>query len=186
MRTLRVGLAQINTTVGDLDGNVAKILEYAARAKEQGCDLVAFPELAVTGYPPEDLLIRSAFIEDARAALERLARDADGLPPLVVGCIGFDRHLYNAAAVLHGGTVVGMYYKHELPNYGVFDEFRYFQPGDEAPTFLIGGVEVGITICEDIWFPGGPMREQALAGARLIVNINASPYHAGKARARER
>ncbi|MEE8337492.1 MAG: NAD+ synthase [Dehalococcoidia bacterium] len=186
MQPLRVALAQLNTTVGDLDGNSALILDAARRAADAGADLVAFPELAITGYPPEDLLIRSAFIEDAGAALQRLARDAAGLPPLIVGCIDFAHHLYNAAAVLHGGAVVAMYYKHELPNYGVFDEFRYFQPGDEAPTFLIGGVEVGITICEDIWFPGGPMREQALAGARLIVNINASPYHAGKARARER
>jgi NAD+ synthase (glutamine-hydrolysing) len=186
MQPLRVALAQLNTTVGDLDGNSALILDAARRAADAGVELVAFPELAITGYPPEDLLIRSAFIEDARTALEQLARDADGLPPLIVGCIGFDHHLYNAAAVLHSGQIAGMYYKHELPNYGVFDEFRYFQPGDEAPIFRIGGVDIGVTICEDIWFPGGPMREQALAGARLIVNINASPYHAGKASARER
>ena len=186
MQPLRVALAQLNTTVGDLGGNRALILDAARRAADAGAELVAFPELAITGYPPEDLLIRSAFIEDARTALEQLARDADGLPPLIVGCVGFDHHLYNAAAVLHGGQIAGMYYKHELPNYGVFDEFRFFQPGDEAPTFRIGGGDIGVTICEDIWFPGGPMREQALAGARLIVNINASPYHAGKASARER
>ena len=161
MQPLRVALAQLNTTVGDLDGNSALILDAARRAADAGAELVAFPELAITGYPPEDLLIRSAFIEDARTALEQLARDADGLPPLIVGCIGFDHHLYNAAAVLHGGQIAGMYYKHELPNYGVFDEFRYFQPGDEAPIFRIGGVDIGVTICEDIWFPGGPMREQA-------------------------
>ncbi len=109
-----------------------------------------------------------------------------GLPPLVVGCIEFDRQLYNAAAVVHDGQVLGMYRKHSLPNYGVFDEYRYFQPGDEAPLFLIGGVEVGVTICEDIWFPDGPMRAEALAGARLVVNINASPFYAGKPHTRER
>ena len=186
MQTLRVALAQLNTSVGDLEGNTERILEAAQRAAEAGADLVAFPELAVTGYPPEDLLIRQPFIEAATSALENLARRADGLPPLVAGCIEFSQHLYNAAAVIHGGSVVGLYRKHFLPNYGVFDEHRYFQPGTEAPTFLIGGVEVGVTICEDAWYPAGPMREQALAGARVIVNINASPFHAGKTAARER
>ncbi len=185
-QTLRVALVQLNTTVGDLAGNSAKILEAAERAAEAGADLVACPELAITGYPPEDLLIRAAFIDDAQAALRELAERAAGLPPIVTGCIDFDRDLYNAAAVLHDGRVAALYYKHELPNYGVFDEHRYFQPGDAAPLFLIGGVEVGVTICEDIWYPGGPMRSQALAGARVIVNINASPFHAAKTRERER
>ncbi len=183
---MRIALAQLNTTVGDLDGNGAAILDAARRAADAGADLVACPELAITGYPPEDLLIRAAFIDDARDALEALAREAANLPPLIVGCIDFDQHLYNAAAVLHDGRIAGLYHKHELPNYGVFDELRYFQPGDDAPTFRIAGVDVGVTICEDIWFPGGPMREQALAGARVIVNINASPYHMGKRRQRER
>jgi len=186
MQTLRVALAQLNTSVGDFQGNSERILEAAGRAAQAGVDLVAFPELALTGYPPEDLLIRQPFIEAASEALQDLARQADGLPPLIVGCIEFSQHLYNSAAVLHGGRVVGWYRKHFLPNYGVFDEHRYFQPGTEAPTFLIGGVEVGVTICEDAWYPAGPMREQALAGARLIVNINASPFHAGKTAARER
>ena len=185
MQTLRVALAQIDTTVGDLAGNSARILEAARRAAEAGADLVAFPELALTGYPPEDLLLRRPFIEDATRALHELADAARDLPPLIVGCIEFHHHLYNAAAVLHGGRVAGMYRKHFLPNYGVFDEDRYFQPGDESPVFVIGGVEVGVTICEDAWYPGGPMREQALAGATVIVNINASPFHFGKAGSRE-
>ncbi len=186
MQPLRVALAQINTTIGDLNGNSELILDAARRATDAGADLVAFPELAITGYPPEDLLIRAAFIDDAERALDDLASAAAGLPPLIVGSIHFDRHLYNSAAVLHGGEIVGRYHKHELPNYGVFDEVRYFQPGTEATTFRIGGTTVGVTICEDIWFPGGPMREQALAGAQLIVNINASPYHLGKTTQRER
>jgi NAD+ synthase (glutamine-hydrolysing) len=185
-QTLRVALAQINTTIGDFAGNAERILECAQRAAERDADLVAFPELAVTGYPPEDLLIRAHFIEDATHALDELARRAAGLPPLIVGCIEFDRQLYNSAAVIHDGRVLGMYRKHFLPNYEVFDEYRYFQPGEGAPLFLIGGVEVGITICEDIWFPGGPMREEALAGARLVVNINGSPFYGGKPDRRER
>ena len=114
----------------------------------------------------------------------RLAADTRGLPPLVVGCLDFDQHLYNAAAVLHDGRIVGRFRKHELPNYGVFDEERYFQRGHESPLFVIGGVEVGVTICEDIWYPTGPLDRQALDGARVIVNINASPFHAGKTRRR--
>ena len=185
-QTLRIGLAQINTTVGDLAGNADRIIDAARRAAALGADLVAFPELALTGYPPEDLLLRAPFIEDATAALDALAARAEGLPPLVVGCIEFDHHLYNAAAVIHDGHIVGMYRKHALPNYGVFDELRYFQPGSGHPLFLIAGVEVGVTICEDIWYPGGPLREHALAGARLVVNINASPFHHGKTAERER
>ena len=186
MQTLRVALAQINTTVGDLAGNAARIIKAARRADAAGADLVAFPELALTGYPPEDLLVRAPFIEDATAALLSLAIEAKGLPPLIVGCVEFDRQLYNAAAVIHDGRIIGTYRKHFLPNYGVFDEYRYFQPGDEEPLFTIGGVEVGITICEDLWYPAGPTREEALAGARLVVNINASPYHHGKTAFRER
>ncbi len=186
MQTLRVALAQINTTVGDFEGNHALILDAARRAAEAGADLVAFPELAITGYPPEDELLRPAFLADAEAALQRLAAEADGLPPLVVGCLTFDRHLYNSAAVLHDGTVAARYHKQRLPNYGVFDEERYFQPGDEGLVCLIGGVEVGITVCEDAWYPGGPVSDAAIAGAQVVVNINASPFHHGKTRARER
>jgi len=184
MRTLRVGLAQINTTVGDLDGNVAKILEYAARAKELGCDLVAFPELAVTGYPPEDLLLRRRFVLDNRAALERIVAAAEGVT-LVVGFVDReDNDIYNAAAVIHDGRLA-VYRKQRLPNYGVFDEERYFQCGAEAPVFEVAGTLVGVNVCEDIWFPDGPSKAQAEAGAKVIVNINGSPYQAGKGRFRE-
>ena len=186
MQQLRVALAQLNTTVGDFDGNREAILRAARRAAEYDVDLVVTPELALIGYPPEDQLIRGHFIDDARLALERLAGEAEQLPPLIVGCIDFEQHLYNAAAVLCGGNLAGVYRKHLLPNYGVFDEHRYFHPGSESPIFVIGGVEVGVTICEDIWYPGGPMRDQALSGARVIVNINASPFHATKTRYRER
>ncbi|MDA1062436.1 MAG: NAD+ synthase [Chloroflexi bacterium] len=186
MRRLRVALAQINSTVGDLEGNRALCLDAARRAADLQADLVAFPELAICGYPPEDLLLRASFIADASAALLALARDAAGLPPLVVGALEFDGVLYNSAAVLHGGRVVGSHRKQRLPNYGVFDEQRYFQPGTTTPRFVIGGVEVAATVCEDIWYPDGPAREAALAGAEVIININASPFHAGKARERER
>ena len=186
MHRLRVALAQINTTVGDLDGNCARILEAARDAAEAGADLVAFPELAVTGYPPEDLLVRGPFIEDAQRALERLAADAAGLPPLVVGCVEFDDVLYNVAAIVHGGRVVSRHRKQHLPNYGVFDEERYFHRGSETPRFVFAGVEVAATVCEDIWYPDGPARDAAIAGAQLIVNINASPFHAGKTAERER
>ncbi|MSQ36335.1 MAG: NAD+ synthase [Dehalococcoidia bacterium] len=186
MAVLRVALAQLNTTVGDLAGNSALILDAGRRAAAAGADLVAFPELALTGYPPEDLLLRAPFIADAVAALEALAEAARDLPPLLVGCLDFDGQLYNAAAVLHAGRVAGRYRKHQLPNYGVFDELRYFQPGTEAPLFSIGGVAVGVTICEDVWYPGGPLREHALAGASVVVNLNASPYHFGKTHDRER
>jgi len=183
---LRVGLAQLNTTVGDFEGNRELILDAGRRGAEADVDLVAYPELALTGYPPEDLLIRGAFIDDAQEQLIGLAEEARGLPPLVVGCLDFDDHLYNSAAVLHEGRVQGIYHKQMLPNYGVFDEERYFHPGHEFPLFEIGGVTVGVTVCEDMWFPGGPARAQALAGAQVIVNLNASPFHADKSRYRER
>ncbi|MBM3140924.1 MAG: NAD+ synthase [Chloroflexi bacterium] len=186
MRTLRVALAQLNTTVGDFDGNRERILAAARRAAGEDADLVAFPELAVTGYPPEDLLLRGAFIDDAHDSLQRLAVEARGLPPLIVGCLDFHHHLYNAAAVIHDGRVLAIYRKQELPNYGVFDEERYFQRGHDSPVFTIAGATVGVTICEDIWYPTGPLTAQALAGADLVVNINASPFHAGKTRDRER
>ncbi|MDA0270225.1 MAG: NAD+ synthase [Chloroflexi bacterium] len=186
MQTLRVALAQINTTIGDFEGNRALMLAAARRAADAGADLVAFPELAVTGYPPEDALLRPAFIADAEASLQQLAADSAGLPVMVVGCLTFDRHLHNSAAILHGGRVVARYHKQRLPNYGVFDEERYFEPGTETLICVIGGVEVGITICEDAWYPGGPVSDAAIAGAKVIVNINASPFHHGKTRGRER
>jgi NAD+ synthase (glutamine-hydrolysing) len=187
--TLRLALAQLNTTVGDLRGNARLVLEAAREAAAQGAALVAAPELAITGYPPEDLLLRPAFVADVERALQRLARDADGLPPLVVGALEQGAAprigspvgaLYNTAALLHEGRVVARYRKQRLPNYGVFDEQRYFVPGEEAPLFAIGGAVVGLTVCEDIWYPDGPVGALCAAGAQLIVNINASPFWAGK------
>jgi NAD+ synthase (glutamine-hydrolysing) len=185
MRTLRVGLGQIDCTVGDLEGNVAKMVAYAERARDASCDLVAFPELAVAGYPPEDLLLRRRFVLDNLAALERLAKGVPAELVVVAGFVDGDGDIYNAAAVLCGGRVVGVYHKHLLPNYGVFDEKRYFQEGSETPLFEVAGVLVGVTICEDIWYPDGPHRRMAECGAEVIVNINGSPYHAGKLRFRQ-
>jgi NAD+ synthase (glutamine-hydrolysing) len=185
MRRLRVALGQINPTVGDFEGNVRKIVEAVERARAQGCTLVAFPELAIPGYPPEDLLFKPAFIEANLRALEDVARASHGLT-VVVGFVDRRDDIFNAAAVLHDGVRVGVYHKQYLPNYGVFDENRYFQAGRETPVFTAGEVTFAVNICEDIWYPRGPATRQALAGAELIVTINGSPYHAGKASVRER
>jgi NAD+ synthase (glutamine-hydrolysing) len=185
MKTLRVALAQINTTVGDLQGNADKIVEFAERAREQGADVVAFPELTLTGYPPEDLLLRQSFIEANRRALDDVASKLQGITA-IVGFVDSDIDIYNAAAVIHDGKVAGVYRKQMLPNYGVFDEKRYFRPGETAQLFTIAGARVGVNICEDIWYPEGPLQSQALAGADVIININGSPFHAGKRRFRER
>src|SRR3989454_11324872 len=185
MRRLRVGLAQVNPTVGDIDGNTSRVLEWLARARGLGCDLVAFPELIVTGYPPEDLLFKSAFIEANLRALAHIARATTGLTA-VVGFVDKRDDIFNAAAVLHDGAVAGIYHKQYLPNYGVFDENRYFQAGVEAPVFVIGDTTIAANICEDVWYPTGPTTGQALAGAELVVTINGSPYHAGKGRSREK
>jgi NAD+ synthase (glutamine-hydrolysing) len=181
---MRVALAQINATVGDIAGNEAKVREQLARAREAGAQLALFPELVITGYPPEDLLLKEHFLADARAAVERIAADAHG----IVALIGFPERAddaYNAAAVLADGSVQAVYRKVNLPNYGVFDELRYFQRGPGGATIDVDGVKVGLTICEDIWVPGPPMTDEALAGARLVLNISASPYQAGKGRQRE-
>src|SRR5213080_4170080 len=177
MRRFRVGLGQINPTVGDFEGNVQKIVEAIERARALGCQLVAFPELAVPGYPPEDLLFKPAFIEANRKALDVVTRASRGLT-VVVGFVDKRDDIFNAAAILHDGACAGVYHKQYLPNYGVFDENRYFQAGTEAPVFAVG-------VCEDIWYPAGPTTAQALAGAEPVVNVNGSPYHAGKARFRE-
>jgi NAD+ synthase (glutamine-hydrolysing) len=182
---LRIALAQVNVTVGDVDGNADKIREWTGRARDEGADMVVFPELALTGYPPEDLLIKTGFLDRAGEALERLARNTKG----IVALVGFPEHaddVYNSAAVLADGAVRGVYRKIYLPNYGVFDEQRYFQSGDEPALVDLGGTLVGITICEDIWEPGPPATSEALAGAHVIVNLSASPYHAGKGVERER
>lgn len=185
MRALRVALAQIDTTVGDLGGNVRNIREWSERARSEGADIVCFPELAVTGYPPEDLLLRPSFIEDNLEAIRELAASTRGIVS-VVGFVDRQDDIYNAAAVLADGRVAGVYHKRFLPNYGVFDENRYFQEGTEAPVFELGDAIFGVTVCEDIWYPGGPIQEQTHGGAVVILNINGSPYHRGKHAFRER
>src|SRR5919198_3915094 len=181
---MRIALAQINTTVGDLDGNRERILSGIEEAKAARADIVLFPELAVTGYPPEDLLLRPGFIRAAEESLRELARDARGITALV-GFPHFDRDLYNACAVCTGGEVKAIYRKRFLPNYGVFDEDRYFAPARDLLLLQHGDALVGPTVCEDLWQPGPPATDLSLAGAQLIVNISASPFHVGKERERE-
>ncbi|MBA3304223.1 MAG: NAD+ synthase [Actinomycetota bacterium] len=186
MGLLRVALCQVNTVVGDLDGNVDRVLAQLEAAEDAGTDLAVFPELALTGYPPEDLLLKTGFVADNARALERVA-SRTGRCAAVVGFVDLGRDLYNAAAVCAAGRVAGTYRKRHLPNYAVFDEARYFAPGNEPSTlFLVAGVRVGISICEDAWDPCGPVAEQAAGGAELIVNLNASPYYAGRLPERER
>jgi NAD+ synthase (glutamine-hydrolysing) len=184
---IRVALAQINPTVGDFARNAEMVLDYMARARGAGADIVAFPELALTGYPPEDLLLRPHFVRENRRALDLVIEAASDLV-VVIGFVDTDgSDIYNAAAVIAGGRLVTGYHKTFLPNYGVFDEERYFQSGTSAPVFAFGESRVGVNICEDIWYPGGPAKLQSLVGdAHLIVNISASPYHAGKSLDRER
>ena len=181
MRALRVALAQVNPTVGDLSGNAALIKDYYARAADAGADVVAFPELAVPGYPPEDLLLKPSFIKQNLAKVRDLAKALKG-PAAVIGFVDRDEadRLYNAAAVVSGGRVRGVYHKQELPNYGVFDEKRYFAEGDELPLFVIRGVQIGVTVCEDAWIGDGPVQGVARHGAEVVLNINASPYHRDK------
>ena len=181
---MRLALAQINPVVGDLDGNRRLILEYLDEAKEQSADLVLFPELAVTGYPPEDLLLRPGFVRAAKSTVEAIAREARGTTVLV-GAPHFDRDLYNACFVLSGGEVKALYRKRFLPNYGVFDEDRYFAPGRDLILLEHGETLVGLTVCEDMWQPGPPATDLALAGAELLVNISASPFYVGRDRERE-
>jgi NAD+ synthase (glutamine-hydrolysing) len=185
LHNIRFGIAQINSTVGDLSGNTRKIVEFIDRAKSLGVDLLTFPELAITGYPPEDLLLKPQFIKQNRESLDKIIEHSSGIA-IVVGFVDSDADIYNAAAVLYNKKLIGIYHKFYLPNYGVFDENRYFQAGKECPVFTIYGIGIGITVCEDIWYETGPATVQASAGARLLVNISASPYHAGKGLSRER
>ncbi|WBB67128.1 NAD+ synthase [Micromonospora sp. WMMD812] len=196
MPTLRLALSQVNPTVGDIAGNAQLIRDWTRRAADAGAQLVLFPEMALTGYPVEDLVFRRSFVAASRAALDRLAADlaADGLGdlPVVVGYLDADgppqvsadaepgRGARNAAALLHGGAVAATYFKHHLPNYGVFDEDRYFVPGDMLTVVRIGGVDVALTICEDLWQAGGPFAAARQAGVGLVVNINGSPYELNK------
>jgi NAD+ synthase (glutamine-hydrolysing) len=201
MRTFRIAMVQMNPTVGDLDGNVRRITAWLREAKKAKADLVAFPELAITGYPPEDLLLKPRFVADNRRALQEVARHCRGLAA-VVGYVsqsdGIDpkparssvvqagaHELYNAAAVIADQKLITTYCKWYLPNYGVFDESRYFHPGRRLPLIRLRGTVVAVNICEDVWLPEGPTGFQAAAGAEVIVNINASPFHLGKSRVRE-
>jgi NAD+ synthase (glutamine-hydrolysing) len=185
MRRVRVGLAQVNPTVGAVEANARLVIAGMERARALGCDLVAFPELVLTGYPPEDLLFKPAFIEANLRALDEVARQSRGLTA-IVGYVDKRDDIFNAAAMLHDGALAGTYHKQYLPNYGVFDENRYFQSGTEAPVFTLGNAVIAANICEDIWYPTGPTTLQALGGAELVVSINASPYHSGKGRFREK
>jgi NAD+ synthase (glutamine-hydrolysing) len=181
---MRLALAQINTVVGDLDGNAARIVGRLHEAREAGADLVLFPELAVTGYPPEDLLFRPGFLRQARRSLDQIAKETNDIAALV-GFPWLERDLFNACAVCVGGEVKAIYPKRFLPNYGVFDEVRYFQPGRELLLLRSGEALIGPTVCEDIWQPGPPATDLALAGAHVIANISASPFHVGKGLERE-
>src|SRR5215203_5666431 len=181
---MRLALAQIDSTVGDLDGNRERILARLADAKEAGADVVLFPELAVTGYPPEDLLLRPSFIRAAEQSLSVIAREVRGIVAFL-GTPHLERDLYNACAVCAAGEVKAIYRKRFLPNYGVFDEHRYFAPGRDLFLLEFGDTLIGPTVCEDIWQPGPPATDLSLAGAQLIANISASPFHIGKDRERE-
>jgi len=181
---MRLALAQIDPTVGDLEGNRELILERIEDARTAGADLVVLPELAVTGYPPEDLLLRPGFVRAARASLEQIAAETRDLVALV-GVPLYDGDLFNACAICAGGAVRSVYRKRFLPNYGVFDEDRYFAAGRDLVIVEVAGARVGVTICEDMWQPGPPATELALAGAELLVNVSASPFHVGRERERE-
>jgi len=181
---VRLALAQTNSTVGDLDGNTARVLELIGAARAGGADLVLFPELVLTGYPPEDLLLRPGFVRAARDAVEAVAKSTHGITALVGGP-QLDADLFNACFVLAHGEVRCVYRKRYLPNYGVFDEDRYFAPGRDLVLLRFGDVVVGPTVCEDMWQPGPPATDLALAGAQLVANISASPFHVGKDRERE-
>ncbi|MFC1962532.1 NAD+ synthase [Chloroflexota bacterium] len=185
MRSLRIGLAQINSTVGDIEGNALKVLDYIERARGQDVDLVVFPKLALTGYPPEDLLLKPHFVAENQRKLMELVPATAGLTA-VVGFVDSDSDIYNAAAVMHDGRLSGVYRKCYLPNYGVFDENRYFQAGSDSPVFLRDGITLGVNICEDIWHSSGPTSLQAQAGTEIVVNIDASPYYMGKWSFREK
>ena len=178
---MRIALGQVNTTVGDLEGNVDLLASWAARATAAGADLVCFPELAIAGYPPEDLVLRPEFVRDNLEALDELARRTANGCAVVVGFIDrSERGVHNAAALLRGGELVARYRKIKLPNYGVFDERRYFEPGHVACTVELGRGRIGLSVCEDAWAPGPPFDAYAAERVRLIVNINGSPYHRGK------
>src|SRR5205823_4316162 len=183
---IRIAACQINTFVGDLDGNANRIVDALQEAERAGADIAVFPELAITGYPPEDLLLKPGFVADNLEAMEKVASQTEGCAA-VFGFVDADRDLRNAAAICANGRLMGTYHKRYLPNYAVFDEQRYFAPGTtQIQLYLIGGVRVGVSVCEDAWSPTGPIAEHAAGGAELVVNINASPYYKGRLAERER
>src|SRR5215813_6780059 len=182
---LRLAMAQINVVVGDIEGNARKILEWIDRARDVDADVVTFPELALPGYPPEDLLLKPQFIDANLSALQKVISGSREIT-VIVGFVDRRDDIFNAAAIAQNGKLVTIYHKMYLPNYGVFDEFRYFQPGNRCPVLQMDGATIGVSICEDIWYPDGPVFLQALSGgAEVIINISSSPYHAGKRRWRE-
>lgn len=185
MKKIRIGLGQINPTVGDIEKNTAKIIDCLKKARKLGINLIAFPELSITGYPPEDLLLKNQFIEDNLAALSLIQKNVENILT-VVGFVDKKDDIYNAAAIIYNKKLIDSYHKMYLPNYGVFDEYRYFQAGTRCPVYEFGSIKIGVNICEDIWYPEGPSRIQSLAGAEIILNINASPYHIGKGIFREK
>ncbi len=184
MKKIRIALAQINSIVGDIEGNTQKIIKNIKKAKENECDIIAFPELAITGYPPEDLLLKPSFINKNLKYIKKIAEASKDIIS-IVGFIDKDVDIFNAAAVMLNGEILTKYHKNHLPNYGVFDELRYFQKGNEITLLNIEGYKIGLSICEDIWYPENPINTQAIEGAELIININASPYYIRKAKIRE-
>ena len=183
-RTIRLALAQINLTVGDLPGNTSRMLDYLQQAREAGAGLVAFPELATTGYPPEDLLFKRSFVDANVAAMEEVVAASHGIVVVLGYVQPREAGIANSAAVGYDGKLVDTYDKIFLPNYGVFDEERYFVKGNVCPVYELDDVRIGVNVCEDIWYETGPSSVQRQAGAELIININASPFHAGKSKYR--
>jgi len=181
---VRIALAQVNPTVGDLDGNTRLVQEWIDKAKLAGADIVCFPELVLTGYPPEDLVLKPSFVRDNIAQLKSIAKATMGISA-VVGFVDEEGDIFNAAAFLNGGDIKAVFHKVFLPNYGVFDEKRYFEPGHRCPIVELDGVRIGLSVCEDCWFPSGPMAWEAHHGAEVLININGSPYHYGKRAPRE-
>ena len=186
MSTLRLAIAQINPTVGDLEQNSNLIIEYIEKAETLGADVVAFPELAVTGYPPEDLLLKPHFVSDNVSATQKIAESTGQITAIFGFAEPIEDKLYNSAAVANNHKIVNTYQKVHLPNYGVFDEKRYFAEGSNFPVYDLNEVRFGINVCEDIWFPSGPTNIQSNNGSSLIININGSPFSLGKREEREK
>ena len=185
MQSFRIALAQVNPTVGDLKGNARLVRDYIRKAKKAKADLVAFPELVLTGYPPEDLLLKPSFTDANLKTLKQIIPETKGITA-VIGFINKQDDIYNAAALIHDGKWLGTYHKHYLPNYGVFDEYRYFQKGDSILVFVRSGLTIGLSICEDIWQPTGPLSFQTVHGdVDLAVSIAASPFYRGRSKERE-